>query len=513
MKKLNLILLIISLKTVAFSQQKIYNIINYGAKPDGTTNNTTAIQKAIDEAAAQGGVVLIPAGNFVTGVIHLKSNIELHLAEKARLMATTNRIDYGSKKASALIVADDLQNISITGKGIIDGQAAPLLKDIYRMLNAGTLEDAEWKKYNDWGQMRPAEDNRPHIIDFTNCSKINIKGITIKDGLCWIQDYINCSDMIIDSIKVESNTFLNNDGIDLVDCKNVKLTNSFFNVADDGVCLKSSNPKGACENIYIANCKIRSSASAFKLGTASRGGFKKITVRNLEIYDTYRSAIALETVDGGTIEDVDIRNVTAKNTGNAIFIRLGKRNKNAEPGILRKVYIGNVKVEVPSGKPDKGYSMEGPEVRFPHNVFPSSITGIPGHHVQDVTLDHIEITYEGGAKKETAYFGLDSLEKIPEKIGDYPEFSMFGELPAWGFYVRHADGIILKNIKLSYQKSDFRTACIFDDVNKLDLNNLAVKTAQTLPVILLNKVTKPSLQKVSVPSRNKKATQVTGRKS
>lgn len=508
MKKLKLLLLIILLKTVAFSQKRTYNIINYGAKPDGITNNTVAIQKAIDIASAQGGTVLIPEGNFVTGVIFLKSNIELHLAAKARLMATTSRIDYGPKKASALIVANDLQNISITGKGIIDGQAAPLLKDIYRMLNNGTLEDAEWKKYNDWGQMRPAEDNRPHIIDFTNCNKINIKGITIKDGLCWIQDYINCSDMVIDSIKVESNTFLNNDGIDLVDCKNVKLTNSFFNVADDGICLKSSDPKGACENIYIENCKIRSSASAFKMGTASHGGFKNITVRNIEVYDTYRSAIALETVDGGTIEDIDIRNVTARNTGNAVLIRLGKRNKNAEPGTLRRVYIGNVKVQVPAGKPDKGYMMEGPEVQYPHNIFPSSITGIPGHHVQDITLDNIEITYAGGAKKQTAQFGLDSLEKVPEKIADYPEFSMFGELPAWGFYVRHAEGITLKNIKLNYQKSDFRTACIFDDVNKLELDNLSVDKAETLPAILLNKVTRPSLQRIYVPGDAKEAVQI-----
>ncbi|RYE17261.1 MAG: glycoside hydrolase family 28, partial [Sphingobacteriaceae bacterium] len=222
MKKLNLILLLILFKTAAFSQKKIYNIVTYGAKADGITNNTSSIQKAINAAAIQGGVVLIPAGNFVTGVIYLKSNIELQLVANARLMATTKRIDYGSKKASALIVADDAHDVSITGKGVIDGQAAPLLKDIYRMLNNGTLEDAEWKKYNDWGQMRPAEDNRPHIIDFTNCSKINIKGITIRDGLCWIQDYINCSNMVIDSITVESNTFLNNDGIDLVDCKNVK---------------------------------------------------------------------------------------------------------------------------------------------------------------------------------------------------------------------------------------------------------------------------------------------------
>ncbi|MES1223870.1 MAG: glycoside hydrolase family 28, partial [Bacteroidota bacterium] len=143
-------------------------------------------------------------------------------------------------------------------------------------------------------------------------------------------------------------------------CKNVTLTNSFFDVADDGICLKSHDPHGGCENINIANCKIRSSASAFKMGTASHGGFKNIKVKNIFIYDTFRSAIAIETVDGGILEDVNIQDVVAKNTSNAIFIRLGKRMTNRPPGRLNKIYIGNVKVEVPAGKPDAGYNMEGP---------------------------------------------------------------------------------------------------------------------------------------------------------
>jgi polygalacturonase len=259
-----------------FAQQNVYNIKKLGAVADGKTDNTLIIQKAIDNAfEAGGGKVWFPAGKFVTSVIHLRSNVELHLDIGAQLLGSAKRITYGPEKASALIVADKQQNISITGKGTIDGQGDELIKDIYRMLNAGTLKDKEWKTYNDWHQLRPEEDNRPKLIVFEKCDKVILKNFTIKNGLCWIQDYRSCTNMVIDSISVISNTFLNNDGIDLVDCKNVKLTNSFFNVADDGICLKSSDPQGACENIYIANCKIRSSASAFKMGTASWGGFKK----------------------------------------------------------------------------------------------------------------------------------------------------------------------------------------------------------------------------------------------
>jgi polygalacturonase len=504
MKSLYLLSILTLIGNTIFAQQKVYNITTYGAKPDAKTNNTLSIQKAIDIASANGGgMVLIPAGKFITGVIDLKSGVDLHLDVNALLLGSTIRADYGTRHASALIVANQQRHIAITGKGTIDGQAVALLKDIYKHLQDGTLEDKEWQVYNPWHQMRPAEANRPKLVEFINCDDISIKNITIKNGLCWIQNYKNCSNMVIDSIRVESTTYWNNDGIDLVDCKNVKVTNSFINAADDGICLKSEDPKGICEDIYIANCTIRSSASAFKLGTASYGGFKKITVRDIKVYDTFRSAIALESVDGAILEDIDIRGVTAKNTGNAIFIRLGQRNKKADPGKVRRIYIGNVKAEIPSGKPDKGYPTEGPAVRLPHNVFPSSIAGIPGYSVQDVTLENIEITYGGNTKKETAHFGLDSLDKVPENVSGYPEFSMFGELPAWGFYIRHADGIKIKNMTLKYQKNDFRTAFIFDDVKALSLDEVKIPTAKTYPVMVFKNVTDPLLKAIQIPGDNK----------
>jgi polygalacturonase len=493
----------------AYAQSKTYNVVKYGAIADGKTDNTKAIQKTIDAASGNGGgMVLVPKGNFVTGVLYLKSKVDLHVDKGGALLATINRIDYGPQKASALIVANDVSNVSITGSGVIDGRGDLLIKDIYRMLRAGTLKDDEWQKYNDWHQMRPAEDNRPHLIDFKNCRDVIIKNITIKNGLCWIQDYRNCENMLIDSIKVESNTFLNNDGIDLVDCKNVKLAHSFFNVADDGICLKSHDPKSACENIEIYDCRIRSSASAFKMGTASHGGFKKIKVHNITVYDTYRSAIALETVDGGTLEDIDIRNVTATNTGNAIFLRLGQRKKSADPGVLRRVYIGNVKVQVPAGKPDADYHMDGPEVPFKHHVFPSAIAGIPGHNVEDVTLENIEITYEGTTAKDYKNFNIADLKDIPEVAGDYPEFSMFGELPVWGFYIRHASGISFKNVKLNYQKTDLRKALIADDVKKLNIDGLILNKSQATPAVVISNSPDASIKQLSIAGKASKSISV-----
>jgi len=490
----------------AIGQSKTINIIDLGAKSSNTTENTAIIQKAIDEvSAAGGGTVVIPPGRFVTGVLTMKSNVNLHLEKYAVLAGSTRRTDYGpSSQASALLIADKATNISITGKGMIDGQGEALLKDIYVMLHAGTLQDKEWQTENPWHQVRPEEENRPKIINFNNCDKVTITGITLRNALCWVQRYNKCSNILMDSIEVESNVFWNNDGVDFVDCKNVKLTNSFFNADDDGICLKSEDRSSRCENIYVADCVVRSSANAVKLGTASWGGFKNITIKDIKVFDTFRSAIAVECVDGGVLENVDVRNIKATNTGNAIVVRLGHRNKDSVVSQLRNVYIGNIEVEVPKTKPDIGYNMEGPAKRYPHNVFPSSVTGIPGHPVQNVVIENVNIVYQGGADRKVACFGLDSLAKVPECINGYPEFSMFGELPAWGFYVRHTDGLQLKNVTIGYKDEDFRPAYVFDDVAGLQLSNVSVPTATEMPVIVFRNTKKPLLEQVKLPVDPKK---------
>jgi polygalacturonase len=503
-----LVLLFFLNPLIVFSQRKQISIADLGAKPDGITDNTQFIQKAIDEMSRGGGIVMVPSGKFLTGVIHLKSNVELHLSEDAILLGSSKRVDYGARDASALINAKNQHHISITGKGTIDAQGEALLKDIYVMLNAGTLEDKEWKTLNPWHQMRPEERNRPKIIQIHDCDSIVVKGITLKNGLCWIQDYRNSSNICIDSIRVESNTYWNNDGIDLTDCKTASITHCFINCADDGICLKSSDRNSYCENINVDNCTVRSSASAVKIGTASWGGFKKITIHNITVYDTYRSAIAIECVDGGILEDVDVRNIKATNTGNAIFIRLGHRNKDAVVSNLRNVYIGNITAEIPKEKPDKNYPIEGSLLKYPHNVFPSSITGIAGYPVKNVTIENIDLAYEGGADQHVANFPVDSLTNVPERELDYPEFSMFGELPAWGFYVRHVDGLKLKNIRLHYKKDDFRTAVIFDAVENLEVKSLEIPTARKIPVVILNNVKIQSLENIRLSVENDKGIMV-----
>ena len=131
-------------------------------------------------------------------------------------------------------------------------------------------------------------------------------------------------------------------------------------------------------------------------------------------------------------------------------------------------------MEVAFGRPDDAYEIRGPALPFFHNTIPSSITGIPGHRVENVTLENIEILYPGRGNNGLANMPLSRLEMVPEQIDSYPEFSMFGELPAWGFYIRHMDGLTLKNIKLRIAAPDYRPAIVFDDVRRLTLDSVII---------------------------------------
>ena len=483
---------------VVYAQQskdkKTYNIVDYGAIPDGKTLNTKAIQSAIDAAnAAKGGKVIFPKGRFLTGSIEMKSDVNIYLEEGAVLLGSTNPNDYKaidtegrpvSPKSDdnsqlALILAYNANNISLSGNGLIDGQGRALALNIDSLYHLGIIKDPNYSK----GNMRPSETVRPKLFRFSQCHNVKIVDLTIKNGACWGLSFELCSNLIITHIALTNRAYWNNDGMDITDCHNVRITNCDVNSADDGICLKSYYPGHFNDSIYIADCTIRSSASAIKFGTASYGGFKNVTIKNIKIFDTFRSAIALESVDGGVIENIDIQNINAVNTGNAIFIRLGHRDGQT-PGVVKNILIKDVKVQVPFGRPDINYDMRGPGVDFFHNPFPSSIVGIPGHDVENVVLENIEINYPGRASKGMAYVPLSRLDQVPEDVKNYPEFNMFGELPAWGFYIRHASGVTFRNIKLTLAKPDFRPAFIFDDVDSLKMEQIKLPDAGKEQIIL-----------------------------
>ncbi len=494
-----------------------------GAVADGRTVNTKAIQNLIDKvAAAGGGRVVVPPGNFMTGTLELKTGVDLHVMLGANLLGSHSTYDYRKLAGrAALIIAENQHNIAISGEGIIDGQGQELMVDIFRKLRSG-----EFTEDSLWLLKRPGS-GRAMVLYFKGCKNVTVTGITLKNASNWVQDYRECDGVVINKMTVQSTAYWNNDGLDITDSKNVRITNCFINATDDALCLKSENPKSFCDNIYVDSCTLRSSANGLKFGTANIGGFRNITVRNLTVYDTYRSAIALEAVDGGFMENIDIQYVNARNTGNAIFIRLGHRNKDNHVSTTKNIYIANVKVQVPLLKPDQGYPIEGPPdhlrpgfdkmpVRpshfhiyghpfLPYNLVPSSIVGIPGNPVTGVTLENIEITYGGRADKKIAWIPLDKISTVPENETGYPEFSMFGELPAWGFYIRHADGIVLKNVTMRYVEDDFRPAMVLDDVKNSQLQNITIPTAKEMPMFYLYNTSGVSMKGLQLPVSEEKA--------
>lgn len=476
--------------------QKEFLVTDFGAKADGKTLNTAAIQKAIDAAfKSNGGCVVFPKGQFLSGSLLMKTNVSLRLDEGALLLGSTNPRDYAKiefpgrpdapKKDDlsqmALIVAHKANNIKLLGKGKIDGQGLKLALNIDSLHHAGIAVDPNYTTRRN----RPNETMRPKLFRFSQCNNIVVEDLQLSNASCWGLSFELCTNLILNKLTIVNRAYWNNDGIDITDCKNVSITNCDLDTADDGICLKSYYPGFYNDGIFIANCSIKSSASAVKFGTASYGGFKNVVVKDIQVADTFRSAIAIESVDGGVIENISVSNINAVNTGNAIFIRLGHRGGD-KAGSIKNVSIKEVKVQVPFGRPDSNYDLRGPEVDFFHNPFPSSIVGIPGYEIENVSLENITISYPGRATKGMAYVPISRLEQVPEKIQDYPEFSMFGELPAWGFYVRHAKGLSFKNIKLTLDDVDFRPAFVFDEVQNLNMEQIDLPKEKSNQLILKN---------------------------
>ena len=465
---------------------KDYNASMFGVKSNGTTLNTNSIQKGIDFISANGGGRLVfYVGRYLTGTIYLKSNVTIQLEEGAILVGSLNPLDYERNfNWTALIFGLDQKNIGITGKGVIDGQGFQVTNNLVDLIHKGVITDP--LRYD-----RPGESIRPQNIYFRGCRNVAIRGILLKDPASWNQQYDQCRNVVIDGISVDSKSYWNNDGVDIVDCDSVMVTNSYFDAADDGICLKSHSPDFICQNVYIHNNTVRTSANGIKFGTASYGGFKNIRIVNNLVFDTYRSAVTFAAVDGGFVENVVVDSLRSINTGNVIFLRIGER-REGKKGRMSNISISNVYAEVPSTKPDAGYNYEGPVEDLPRNISPSSIVGMPDALIENVTLKNIEIRYPGGGNPSYAKVGLDELDKVPELGASYPEFSMFKELPAWGFYLRHAKGITFENITLSCAKKDYRTAVVMDDAHRITISGL--------------KVTEPGLKKNAVYSH--RATEV-----
>ncbi|MCM1076081.1 MAG: glycosyl hydrolase family 28 protein [Bacteroides sp.] len=424
----------------------IHDITAYGAVSDTTRLSTAAVQKAIDECSeAGGGTVFVPSGNYKIGSIFLKSNVTLNLENGATLYGSTDIKDYVPVKTDyvslrthtptiQLIYADKAENVAITGEGTIDGRGK-------------TFPKLSW---NDEGI------TRPHLLRMIQCRSVTVSGVTLRNSGCWMQHYLACDKVKICGITVVNRNNYNNDALDLDGCHDVTVSDMIADSDDDAITLKSTSPR-LCEDIVISNCVVSSHCNAIKLGTETNGGFRNIIIRGIAVKPSAdqstqffgypggigHGAIVLEIVDGGTMTNVDIGDITIRGTESPIFIRLADRARPCSPdvpvtgvGSMERICLHDIMIDEagPTG---------------------SSITGLEGHPVKDVELRNIRIRQQGGQKKVAA--------PTDEKRAEYPESTMWGILPAKGFWLNHTRNITFDNVTVETINPDERETYIATD--------------------------------------------------
>jgi polygalacturonase len=469
-----------------------YNIRNFGARGDGKTLDTNAINKAIETAAKSGGgTVFFPAGTYLSFSIRLKSNITIYLDNGATILAADPAIhkgkydmfepnafdmyqDFGhSHWKNSLMWGIGIENFAIVGQGKIDGKGLSRRSPgPQRPRTEGETPASMKDNVAPLGETSPLKEMEglgTKAIALKLSKNITLKDFTIFRGGHFALLATGVDNLTIDGLRVDTNR----DGFDIDACRNVRISNVYVNSPnDDAIVLKSSYALGfprATENVTIINSQVSGFdlgtmldgtfrttqefapdkdrvTGRIKFGTESNGGFKNITISNINF--VHCRGLAIETVDGGNIEDISISNITMRDITTApIFIRLGKRQRGpagAPVAKIKRIIIDNV---VASDA---------------HSEFASIIAGLAESPIEDVRLSNIRIHYKGGGTKE------DALREPPENEKNYPEPSMFGTIPAYGFYVRHAKGVTFDNVSVSFEKEDARPAFMLDDVRGVE---------------------------------------------
>lgn len=473
---------------ITAAQAAIHDIRAYGAKGDGKTIDSPAINSAIAAAAADGGgMVYIPAGCYASYSIHLASHVHIYLEKGAVLLAAEpsgnegydlaepfeygrEYQDYGhSHFKNSLIWGIGLEDITISGEGMIDGSG----------LVPGYGDDP-------LAQPAPLRGNKALVLK--NCVNVSLKDITMYKCGHFALLATGVDNLLISNVVVDTQR----DGFDIDCCRNVIIKGCRLNCPwDDAICLKASYALGKfkdTEDVVISDCIVTAfkegtmldntnlmpydkqghswspdravrppfkviGRGRIKFGTESSGGFRDITVTNCILKGC--GGIFLETVDGGILEDVTFSNISVRGTNAPLFFRLGARMRSPEgtpPGAFRRVRISDLNVSDADPR------------------YPILISGIPGCCIEDVTLRNINIQFQGGLTPAD----VQAPEEVPEAVDKYPEYRMFGPIPAKGAYLRHVRGMFIDGLHLSYMKPDTRPLIITDDVEGLRMNNVTV---------------------------------------
>ncbi|GAF05428.1 glycoside hydrolase family 28 protein [Saccharicrinis fermentans] len=436
------ILIFLFISTFEISAQSYFNVLDYGAKADGFTIDTKAVQAAIDAANKNhGGTVIIPSGKTVmSGTLFMKSFVTLHLENGAILKGSPNIADYpeGTHKNmyknephmnKCFIYAQNAHSFAFEGYGTIDGNGHP------QHFNRKT--------------------GRPMMMRFKNCDKIHMRNITLINPAAWTSAWLYCNEIVVDGIRIHSRANGNGDGLDFDGCTNVRVSNSSFDNSDDCICLQASLPDKPCKDIVISNCIFETKWGGMRIGLLSRGDFESVTVTNCTFKNIQDSGLKIQMNEGGSMKNMVFSNLVMKNVPRPVFMTFAQQKACVDA-------------------PDEMYPMKEMKNFIFQNIIADNteldknsaffLTGMPGKHIENIIIKDIQFFIAGGGTKEDAHkkdlneYSLDVLE------GWWPEFSRVGTLPASGMFLRHMKNVTVSNFHLFIEGQDARKPIIFDDV-------------------------------------------------
>lgn len=433
---------------ISFCQivKPVFDVFDFGAVGDGKVNDQKALQQSIDSCIKWGGTVYLHDGTFLTGQLLLGNDITLYIDSSATIlgMQSDSETTYPHHMIETtfanrmledcqrrLIYGNHVSNVKIIGGGTINGQ--------------GDFDP--WMNVKELG----TEKDRPSLLAFVASENIILSGITLIKPACWTQVYIECDSITIRDIKVNSgNLTPNRDGIDIVDCHHVLIEDCFIQSEDDGICFKSGSEYG-CKDVVVRNCEIDKlnvrAGNCFKLGTDGLGSFMNFDVSGLILKNAFQnSAITIESMDGAIIDNLKFHDCEISNSGQAFFILLANRGRTVPGRKSRIGTISNIKFE----------NFKGSDFT---QQYPSIITGIEGHNVQNVLFENLQFTLKGGVSAND--------QTVMEYDGKYPEGSKFGETNAFAFFVRHTDQVSFINCQIDIESPDEREWLIIKNVKQL----------------------------------------------
>jgi len=438
---------------------KIYNVRDFGAKGDGSTLDTNAIQSTIDAASKdQGGTVLIPAGTFITGTIELKSNVTLHLAAQGRLLGSDKIENYKagngvptSNGNIVMISAANAENIRIEGPGTIDGNGAKFFTGKGDGTGPG-------------GNPGQGYFQRPHLLVFYKCKNLSIRDVFLTASAYHCCRILNCSYVKLEGIRIHNRVNKNNDGFHFNSSEYVNISNCNIACQDDACALFGSN-----KFVTVTNCSFSTRWSIFRFGG---GQCENITISNCIIYETYGCPIKMRCGARSRLENISFSNIIMKDVTGPITIGLDSTSRRAndnqpvQRGIVKNISFNGIRATVVAvGKTHD-------DLPFKSDFRPGEtrqcivLNGVGEGVLEDISFTDVHISYEGGGTAEEA-----ANRDVPKKAGEYFEI---GTPPAYGVFARNVKNLTMHNVRLQVTNPDLRPAIVFDNVEDASLTTITV---------------------------------------